>query len=116
MPGPASRRKGMTTTILSVEGMTCGSCAAHVEACLTLPGVDHVDVGLAVVSVASTHVPSVNGVAPGTIVGTAPPMQHVFEIVEAMSRRLLTLGDGRVAITTRPWCATQQLSLNSRDA
>ncbi len=60
MLGPASRRTGMTTTILSVEGMTCGSCAAHVEASLTVPGVDHVDVDLAKGSVAIAHAPTVS--------------------------------------------------------
>lgn len=51
---------GMTTTILSVEGMTCGSCVAHVEASLAIPGVDHVDVDLAKGSVAITHASSVS--------------------------------------------------------
>lgn len=60
MPGVASRRIGMTTTILSVEGMTCGSCTAHVEAALAIPGVDHADVDLASGSVAITHAPSVS--------------------------------------------------------
>jgi copper chaperone CopZ len=50
----------MTTTTLSVEGMTCGSCAAHVKKSLSIPGVDRVDVDLANGFAAITHAATVS--------------------------------------------------------
>ncbi len=45
----------MTKTILTVEGMSCSSCVAHVKQALTIEGVATVDVRLAEGAVAVEH-------------------------------------------------------------
>lgn len=52
----------MTTTIIDVQGMTCGNCVKHVTEELTgLDGVSAVDVNL-----------NAGGVSPVTVTSTAP--------------------------------------------
>lgn len=49
------RLEGMTKTTLSVSGMTCSSCVAHVTDALSFQGIGAVDVNLASGSVAIEH-------------------------------------------------------------
>lgn len=50
----------MTTTILNVEGMTCGSCIAQVNDALALNGVSRVEVKLADGTIAVDHEASIS--------------------------------------------------------
>ena len=70
-PRAALERAGypaaLTTTRLSVEGMTCASCTGRVERALTaLPGVTGAAANLATRSVSVTHAP---GVSPEALAG-----------------------------------------------
>ena len=50
----------MSKTILNVEGMSCGSCIAHVKETLAFEGVTRVEVKLADGIVAVDHEPAVS--------------------------------------------------------
>lgn len=92
--GPTTTENGLTTTRLTVTGMTCSSCVANIErAMLKLPGVKSCQVNLLAKSAVILHEPTIVGAR-----ALANMIEQIGYKAELSAVQATELSDQRVAM------------------